>query len=48
MTLLTDLKELEHISAGLGDGGHLCDDGKVVDHEGNFVLLVPGQSLGVP
>lgn len=41
------LQELEHVSAGLGHGGHFGDDRQVVDDEGDFVLLVRGQGLGV-
>jgi hypothetical protein len=41
------LQELEHVAAGLGHGGHLGDDRKVVDHEANLVLLVTSEVLGV-
>jgi hypothetical protein len=41
------LEELEHVAASLGNGGHLGDDGKVVNHESNFILLVPGHCLSV-
>ena len=41
------LEKLEHVAAGLGHGGHLGDDGQVVDDEGDLVLLVPGHGLGV-
>jgi len=41
------LEKLEHVAAGLGDGGHLGDDWQIVDDEGDFVLLVARQVLGV-
>lgn len=36
------LEQLEHVAAGLGDGGHLGNDRQVVNDEGDFVLLVRG------
>ena len=41
------LEQLEHVAAGLGDGGHLGHDGQVVDDEGDLVLLVARQVLRV-
>ncbi len=41
------LEELEHVAASLGDGGHFGDDRQVVNDEGDLVLLVAGQGLGM-
>ena len=41
------LEQLEHVATGLGHGGHLGDDGQVVNDERDFILLVPGHGLGV-
>ena len=38
---------MEHVAASLGHGGHLGDDGQVVDDERHLVLLVSGQVLRV-
>lgn len=36
------LEQLEHVAASLGHCGHLGYDGKIVDNEGDFLLLVRG------
>jgi hypothetical protein len=41
------LGQLEHVAAGLADRSHLGDHRKVVDHEADLSLLVPGEGLGV-
>ena len=41
------LQQPEHVSARLANGGHLGDDGQVVDDEADLVLLYLRQVGGV-
>lgn len=41
------LQQLEHVTACLRDGRHLCNHRQIVDDERHLVLLMGGQRLGV-
>ena len=41
------LDQVEQVSARLADGGHLSDDGQVVDDEGDLAALLRRQVVGV-
>ena len=42
------LSQREHLSASLRNAGHLSNDGQVMNHEGDLILLAPGKRHSVP